>query len=406
MAKISKTTVDKMKPGDVLRDEGIPGFQARRLPSGVTTYGFRFRIGTERPMMSLGAHSEAFTAEQARVLARKYSGMVAAGINPAAARDAAREKAVIDKTKTVDAVLDNYTKRCLEGRLASAPIIISVFKRLVRPVIGTKIIYDLTRGDIIKMLDGIEDDTGAVMAHNTLAYLRTAFNWQQVQDEKFISPIVKGMSGDRKSTARDRFLSDDEIADVWAAQERLSNSHPTVAQFVRLLLLTAQRRSEVAEWHSDQVKDMGTSWEFEAREYKGRHFHSIPITDAMRAQLVRRSGYMVSMTDGRTAFSTFGTAKRMLDQKIAEVRKARGAKPMPAWTFHDLRRTARSIMSRYTTPDVAERVIGHALVGVRATYDRHGYMDEKLDALNKLAEHVLAVAHGKVAPVLRSRAAA
>ncbi len=57
---------------------------------------------------------------------------------------------------------------------------------------------------------------------------------------------------------------------------------------------------------------------------------------------------------------------------------------MPDWTFHDIRRTCRSLMSRYTSPDHAERVIG----GVRGTYDHHQYKDEKLGALKKLELHI------------------
>ena len=59
---------------------------------------------------------------------------------------------------------------------------------------------------------------------------------------------------------------------------------------------------------------------------------------------------------------------------------------MPRWVLHDLRRTARSLMSRAGVPsDIAERVLGHAIGGVRAVYDRHDFLVEKADALEKLA---------------------
>ena len=71
---------------------------------------------------------------------------------------------------------------------------------------------------------------------------------------------------------------------------------------------------------------------------------------------------------------------------IAEQRKAAKLKPMPEWRLHDLRRTARSLMSRAgVSSDIAEMVPGHKLTGVRGVYDRHSYAAEKRDALEKLA---------------------
>ena len=58
---------------------------------------------------------------------------------------------------------------------------------------------------------------------------------------------------------------------------------------------------------------------------------------------------------------------------------------MAPWVLHDLRRSARSLLSRCNVPgDHAERVLGHVIPGVRGTYDRFEYRDEKRDALEKL----------------------
>jgi integrase len=60
--------------------------------------------------------------------------------------------------------------------------------------------------------------------------------------------------------------------------------------------------------------------------------------------------------------------------------------PLPNWTLHDLRRTAKTLMTRAgVRPDISERVLGHVIAGVEGTYDRHSYADEKRDALEKLA---------------------
>jgi integrase len=99
-----------------------------------------------------------------------------------------------------------------------------------------------------------------------------------------------------------------------------------------------------------------------------------------------------STTDGDEAFSGFSKAKRALDKRIAELREADGCEPMPHWVFHDLRRTARSLMSRAgVDSEIGERVLGHAIPGVRGVYDRYEYLDEKRDALERLAKLVAAI---------------
>ena len=87
---------------------------------------------------------------------------------------------------------------------------------------------------------------------------------------------------------------------------------------------------------------------------------------------------------GGSHLSGYSKAKAQLDAKA----------PLPEWRLHDLRRTARSLMSRAgVRPDIAERVLGHAIKGVEATYDRHAYRSEKADALKCLAGLIETILH-------------
>ena len=80
---------------------------------------------------------------------------------------------------------------------------------------------------------------------------------------------------------------------------------------------------------------------------------------------------------GGSYLTGYSKSKSQLDAKLGDI---------PAWTLHDLRRTARSLMSRASVrPDIAERVLGHSIKGVAAVYDRHSYRDEKAAALRQLA---------------------
>ncbi len=117
------------------------------------------------------------------------------------------------------------------------------------------------------------------------------------------------------------------------------------------------------------------------------HAFQVPLSRAT-LQLIGpgRKKFIFSTNVGRRPFSGFSKSKAELDRKINELRARDARKAMPSWVLHDLRRTARSLMSRAGVPsDIAERVLGHAIGGVRAVYDRHDFLVEKADALEKLA---------------------
>jgi len=188
-----------------------------------------------------------------------------------------------------------------------------------------------------------------------------------------------------KDRARDRVLSDEEMRDLWAALDQ-AKVPPCYPPFIRALLLTGQRRNEVAR--SDWREISAGIWTIPATRYKTKLEHVVPLTDAVLALLgePKAKGFVFSNDGGGHPLAGFGKPKAALDRKIDEIRKARGLESMPAWRLHDLRRTARSLMSRAgVSADVAERVLGHVIAGVRGVYDRHGYEAEKRDALERLA---------------------
>jgi integrase len=391
--KITKRTVDALPPGKSISDTEVIGFRARRLPSGRVVFESRYG-GAERKFVVLG-HYGSITPEQARILARKTSGEVAGGRDPAGEREAKRAA----ETNTVDRVLDQFLARYVRGRkppLRSAAQIEDAFARCVRPRIGGKSIYGLRRGDVVVMLDAIADESGPVMADRALAYTRKALNWWATRDDTFNTPIVKGMAHTKpKERARRRTLDDQEIRDLWATLEALGEGAPTCyPAFLKVLLLTGQRRSEVARMRWEEVE--GDRWVIPAQRAKNGIENVVPLTAPVLALLgeVRKAGFVFSSDGGKTAFSGYSKAKAALDRKLIDLRKADHRQPMPGFVQHDLRRTARSLMSRAGVPsDHAERVLGHVIGGVREVYDRHTYATEKRAALEKLAALVDRILH-------------
>jgi integrase len=184
---------------------------------------------------------------------------------------------------------------------------------------------------------------------------------------------------------RQRVLSDTELAAVWQAAEASQNAFGCLVQF---LLLTATRRNEAASMRRGEVS--GDEWTIPQERYKTGLELVIPLSDAAQAVLATvpkiGKGGFVFTTDGKRAIRGFSKFKREFDNKVLAILRERDPEAtLPRWTLHDLRRTARSLMSRAGVPsDHAERCLGHVLPGVRGTYDRHEYLAEKRKAFEAL----------------------
>lgn len=391
--RISKSQVDQMSPGQILADGEIKGFVARKLSSGTVTFGYRYRDAAGKQKWHRLGLLGSITAEQARTLAKKRAGEVADGRDPSAERVSAKQEAAKASrvaSNTVNAILDDFVKRHA-SKLRSEDQITSALDRYVRPQIGESSIYELKRRQIVEMLDAVEDKAGPVMADRVLAHIRKAFNWQAARDDDFLSPIVRGMARTKpKERARQRVLTDDEIRDIWRALETadVPSCYP---RYVKMLLLTMTRRNESADMSGAEIE--GDLWTIPGERYKTRLDHVIPLSSDAKALVGTKpqdfkgaNWFVFSTTDGARPFSGFSKAKVGLDVEIAKRRKAEGRSKMPRWTLHDLRRTARTLMSRAKVPeDHAERAMGHVIAGVRGTYDRHSFLEEKREAFQKLA---------------------
>jgi integrase len=248
------------------------------------------------------------------------------------------------------------------------------------------------------MLDKAADERGLVMADKTLAWLRKAFNWYAGKDDKFNSPIVKGMARTKpKERARTRVLSDDELRVIWP----LLTEAGTFGALLKTLLFTAQRRDEVANMVWTEIGADGI-WTIPAERYKTKRSNHVPLSNAAHAVIEAQPRIdgceYVFPSRTKTPFSGFGKSKAAFDkavqQALQKTRAGETAEPLPNWTIHDLRRTAKTLMARAgVRPDISERVLGHVIAGVEGTYDRHSYADEKRDALEKLAAMIERILH-------------
>jgi hypothetical protein len=341
---------------------------------------------------------------------------VAYGRDPASERR--KEQASVGNT--LRSVTESYLTR--EGiRLRTAEDRRAAFERLVYPSLGARQIESIRRSEIVLLLDTIEDENGPRMASLTLAYLRRVMNWHATRADDFHSPIVRGMSKERGvANKRDRVLTDQELRAFWRASEAWAHQFGRMLQFI---LLTATRRDEAAHMQWAELRSVEGKphiWTIPAARYKTnldfelplshrawQVLNTTPVLAELRKSAVERGGDPEAVTpkqgfvftsNGMTGLGGFSKFKKVFDAlMLEELRKASAAQgeedparvTLERWTIHDLRRTARSLMTRAgVSPDHAERALGHVVGGVRGVYDRHDYADEKREAFEALAAQI------------------
>ena len=237
----------------------------RCLPSGIKTYGLRYRDRTtgKRRWDALGLHGS-ITPDQARTLARKRAGEVADNRDPLAERRAQRLAAKRADGLAFRAIAERFIERHAKKENRRWAETDRILRRYVLPAWGDRQIAAINRQDVTELLDLIEDAKlrdsenaqrklgGPVMADRTLAAIQKLFNWHAVRDESFRSPIVKGMSRTKpKERARERILNDEEIRALWKA----CDGEVVDGRAVRFMLLSAQRPGEVLALRRCDIDD-------------------------------------------------------------------------------------------------------------------------------------------------------
>jgi integrase len=331
-------------------DDTVHGLALRVSPTFKSWTLLYSRPGGKRARLTLGRYPAlSLAAARARALE---------------AKSAISEGRPLTATGTLRSVVDDYFSR--EGaKLRSVAARRSTFDRLILPVLGERPINDIRRSEIVRLLDDLSDNNGPRAAGLAFAYLSKVMNWHATRDDDFRTPLVRGM-GVRQPEGRERILSDDELRAVWAASDQAG----LFGQYVRFLLLTAVRRSEAANMVRSEV--VGPHWTIPAERMKGKKPYVVPLSGAALDVLAKLSG------NDELIFplGDLGRWKEKFDQAV----------PLPHWTLHDLRRTARSLMSRAgVDKDIGEQCLAHVIGGVRGTYDRWSYLDQKRAAFEKLA---------------------
>jgi integrase len=374
---VRKTLTDRaiaaLKPSAKAYGEGDPdlaGHYVRVWPSGKKTFCAVARNPSGKQVWTTIGESGALTVAQSRERARGIIQRVRDGL-----------PAIEPRSESFGAVAAAWLKRHVEGNgLISAKEINRLLDANVLPSWKDREFTSIRRSDISSLLDEIEDGVSQRQADACLTIIRSIMNWFATRHDDYNPPIVKGMKR-QKTAGRTRVLDDGELRAIWRAAEDQGGAF---AGIVRLCLLTAQRSRKVAKMRWEDLDLDAGVWTVaqESAREKGAG-GALALPDAalsiIRAQpRLATNPHVFPARGGAGPFVGFGSAKEAFDAKLPE--------GTPGWTVHDLRRTSRSLMSRAgVSSDHAERVLGHAIGGVEAIYDRHAYFDEKRVALAKLA---------------------
>jgi integrase len=300
-------------------------------------------------------------------------------------------KAAEADTGSFGKVAENFLKRHVEASgLRTQDEIVRCLNKYIYPHWRDRPFHEIKRRDVADLLDLVEDQNGARQADYVLAIIRKMMNWYATRNDDYVSPIVRGMQRRNGSAhKRKRILDDAELHALWQATADMG----TFGALVKTLLLTGQRLGKVSQMRWTDLVEGEWSIPKAAREKTTAGTLKLPpmalhIINA-QPRLAGNPYVFAGSARGRRrvkiapagppAFNSFSEGKHELEAKLP--------KSMPQWQLHDLRRTARSLMSRAgVRPDISERVLGHAIPGVEGVYDQHHYSEDKADALDRLAK--------------------
>ena len=355
-------------------DTVLPGFGVR-ITAGARSWFVMTRLqNSEQVRVTLGRFPGVGVAT-ARAEARKAIERAARGEDPRPVKTKNAPK--------VPGTVANVTAEFLE-RVAKHTKTYAETKRIIDkeliPAWGPRLLRHISRGMIVELLDGIVDRGAPVMANRTTSLIKRIIAYAIDRGIIDASPCAGLKPPGGKERSRTRVLAGDELVKVWNACDPAALG-VVPATFVRVLLLTAQRRGEVATMRWADVDFASGVWRMEDTKPGGAHeVPFVPTVVELLRAMPRHEGC-------EYVFTSFGTKPINGFSKLTEA--VRTAAEVDGWTLHDLRRTAASGMTALgVPPDHVERVLGHLLPGMRRVYVRHEFLAEKRAALERWANHV------------------
>jgi integrase len=379
---VAKLKLDHGKNDAIYFDDDVHGFGVRLRAGGKRSWIIQYRIGRKQRRLVLGDVGK-LDADAARRAAKERLAAVTLGSDPQAEKVAARAKDAITFGSIVESYLAAKEKVLRPKSIAESHRYLLVYWKPLHDMP----VHAITRRDVAARIAKITAENGPVPAARARAYMSAFMAWAMREGLCDSNPVI-GSNRPPEPKARDRVLSDGELAGIWNACKA-----DDFGRIVRLLMLTGCRRDEIGALRWSEVDlDRGVLMLPGERTKNGRA-HTVPLSDLAQTVLAgcpRRAGRELVFGEGEGAFAGYGKAKLGLDKRI-------GA-PQP-WRLHDLRRTCATVMADRlcVQPHIVEAALNHVSghkAGVAGIYNRAVYAAEKAAALNLWADRVASIVRG------------
>ena len=399
MAKLDRNSVARLlgppaSKFDIVHwDDELPGLGLRILKSGTRSWVVRYRVARRQRVVTLGKVAM-LSPGQARTKAGEILAQAKLGKDFQAEKQSAKSKA---GRLTFGKLLDQFLSRYAD--VAQRQKTRSETRRLLAKwhYLDLVPVDDITRSTIAEGLGRVEQESGFVTRNRTRSALSRLFSWALEEGLVDNNPVVG--TARRPERPRERVLTHDELVAIWEATAG-PGDHNAI---VRLLMLTGQRRQEVAATRWAEIDTKNGLWSIPGNRTKNKRAHDVPISEQAQAVLDgidKREGRELIFGEAEGPFSGWSKSKERLDQRCN----------VSPWRLHDLRRTVVTGMAELgIQPHITEAVVNHLSghkSGVAGVYNRATYANEKRAALQKWGNHVakLVAASLEKKAVLKSEA--
>jgi len=388
-------------PEGTYTDPGQTGLQLRvRAKRGGFSRAWllRFKFRGEETRILLG-HFPETSLDAARGEARRYRELAAQGIDPRRARPRRRERpspvplssapAKPGDGHTIEFLASEFMTRYVRPRRKRPEYAEAILNRDVLPKWKGRDARTISEGEVIELLDGIVDRGSRVMANRTAALLGQMFKFGIHRRIVERTPVQLLYRPGGTEKPRKRTLSEDELR-AFLKNPKDATRFARLAHVMTVLLLTGQRRGELALAKWSDIDFSAKTWRIPDENAKAGRGHLVPLSDwalsEFRAlqRLANGSKWVLPANGGEHHIDP-----KQLTRSLAKCQKRFRERGIEPFTLHDLRRTCRTGLAKLKVPaDIAERVLNHAREKIEGTYDLHEYMDEKRAALDRWAAYL------------------
>ncbi|MCO5106224.1 MAG: tyrosine-type recombinase/integrase [Burkholderiaceae bacterium] len=386
-----KALKPRAKPYTVTDDRGL---YVEVFPTGGIVWRCRYRLNGETEKLTLGKYP-ALTLKNARRKRDEAAEAAAMGQSPARQKQLAKVAAA--GTATVAEFGERFFREVVAKDRKDITIPRRYFDKAIVPAIGVKPVRDVSTEDVRSIIWKKKEEGFDAAAGQIRGLLKRLFDYAMTAGLVSVNPVLAlPMRHVHRVKSRERALSPDEIRSFLKAAFE-SNIRRQFKIGLHLILLTMVRKSELllARWeHVDLEK---AEWHIPAEHSKTGKPHSVYLSRqavAMLRELKALAGGSKLVMPGRGSL-TKPFAHNAINNALKVALKGQD---IPAFTIHDLRRTASTLLHENGWPsDVVEKALNHTIGGVRGVYNRAEYEPQRRQMLQFWADYIeLLVQDGRV----------